>query len=325
MKRYVVALLTVVCLSLIWPNCARVVAEAPNITIKAEVDKAFITIGERIAYTVTVRHGPDIELIPPIRFPNTRDFEVKGVVDIPPEERDDGLILEGRAFTVTTYTLGEYIIEGAKVAYVYNSETHIIQSDQLYITVQSIDETDKEKTDIRTIKGLANIPDKFAQILIVILILLIVGGASAFFMIKHLDRKKQLEREVPLLPPHEEAYQALEQLFNSDLLRNQQFKAYYFRLSEIMRRYIERQTNVHAVEMTTMEILYNLKSRRLEEKIRKKIGTLLADCDLVKFAKYIPQEQEIITDKKLSKDIIEATKPKEEAPADANPTKKEDE
>lgn len=281
-----------------------------QIAVKAEVDKACVTIGERITYTVSIRHDPSIRIVSPVQFPNTRDFELKAVQDVKPITLENGLILEKRDFVIAAYTLGEYVIEGARVEYVTpDNVTKTIQTDQLYITVESVDKSGKEKTDIRTIKGAADIASRWLKIFAAVILSAGVLCVVLIFIIKKLLRKGKLEAEPPLLPPYEEASEALLRLFNSELIHNKQFKAYYFHLSEIMRRYLERRYDVRAVEMTTMEILFNLKSIHFDEATRKKIGSLLANCDLVKFAKYLPEEEEIVTDQKLSKNILETTKP----------------
>ncbi|MDD5084751.1 MAG: hypothetical protein PHE61_01765 [Candidatus Omnitrophica bacterium] len=281
-----------------------------RIAVKAEVDKASITIGERITYTVSIRRDPSVRIVSPVQFPNTRDFEVKVIQDIKPATLENGLILERRGFVITAYTLGEYVIEGARVEYADSDNvTKTIQTDQLYITVESVDKSGKEKSDIRAIKGTANITSRWLKILLIAVFLAGAAGAISFLIIRKFFIKNGLETEPPPLPPYEEASEALLRLFESDLIHNKQFKTYYFRFSEIMRRYLERRYEVRAVEMTTMEILFNLKSIHFDEAIRKKIGSLLANCDLVKFAKYLPEEEEIEADQKISKDILEATKP----------------
>jgi len=78
MKRsffFVLLLVTVLC----GPCLA---AEADDIHVKAEVDKAFLTIGDPVTYTVTIEHAPDIRILSNIPAPSSDILEIKKVEDI---------------------------------------------------------------------------------------------------------------------------------------------------------------------------------------------------------------------------------------------------
>ena len=53
-----------------------------DIRVKAEVDKAFLTIGDPVTYTVTVEHAPDIQILSSIPAPSSNILEIKKVEDI---------------------------------------------------------------------------------------------------------------------------------------------------------------------------------------------------------------------------------------------------
>ena len=57
---------------LILVSCGACLAADPdNIRVKAEVDKAFLTIGDPVTYTVTVEHAPDIRILSAIPAPSS--------------------------------------------------------------------------------------------------------------------------------------------------------------------------------------------------------------------------------------------------------------
>ena len=58
-------------------------AEADDIRVRAEVDKAFLTIGDPVTYTVTVEHSGDIQVLSDIPAPSSEFLEIKKVEDIP--------------------------------------------------------------------------------------------------------------------------------------------------------------------------------------------------------------------------------------------------
>ena len=87
------------------------------------------------------------------------------------------------------------------------------------------------------------------------------------------------------------AIEALERLHNEKLWQNNKHKEYYSGLSDILRTYLAGQFELGAMEMTTDEIVVAMKSLSLTKKQSTSLGELLAESDLVKFAKYIPAEE----------------------------------
>ena len=65
-----------------------------------------------------------------------------------------------------------------------------------------------------------------------------------FFML----RRKQKEKAQKLLPPYEEAIEALKKLDHSELLSQNKNKEYYSNLTEIVKRYLDREVDDTALE-----------------------------------------------------------------------------
>ena len=62
-------------------------------------------------------------------------------------------------------------------------------------------------------------------------------------------------------------------------------KAYYTKLTDTLRRYIEERFGFNAMEMTSSEIIYRLRERG-DQKMIDELTELFTTADLVKFAKY---------------------------------------
>ncbi len=116
-----------------------------------------------------------------------------------------------------------------------------------------------------------------------------VVAALVLFIFSRLRRRKQAIEE-RREPPHVVAIRHLEQLHNQKLWQNGKIKEYYTRLTEILREYLAGRYGVGAMEMTTDEIVAAMKEVELAPKHISQLGTLLAESDLVKFAKYTPSE-----------------------------------
>jgi hypothetical protein len=118
-----------------------------------------------------------------------------------------------------------------------------------------------------------------------------------------------------LRPAHEIALEALYKLRESDLLATGQIKAYYVELTEIVRRYIEGRYFVPALELTTGELMDNLKTVAIETEAKAMLQDLLEHSDLVKFAKYAPVADEHERTFQLAESLVETTKLVMMAPA----------
>jgi len=318
-KRILLLIQAIVVLLIILPPRLRADAkEISSISIEAETDKGMITIGELLQYTILVRHTASIRILGTIQFPNPRDFEVKTEKEIP-VRTEDGKQISGRQFTVTAYGLGDFVIDEATVSYLdENGEQKNIQSNRLYITVESVDKTGKAKVDIRPIKK----PwDMQSQILKQSL----TAGTAflltvfIFFLWRYFGKRKKTEvRTEEILSPYEEAIRDLNRLFESSLIREGKVKQYYYALSEAIKRYLEKRFLFRASEKTTDEILREIRKLKFEDPLRQSIRLFLEEVDIVKFALYFPPPAEISRINRDALGIVEKTKPAEElSPAGA--------
>jgi hypothetical protein len=282
-------------------------AEEPKISVKAELSKAFITIGDPVTYTVQVQHVPEIKVLSNIQPPDASILKVKKSEDI--QKKEAGRLYDGKRFTVTAYSLGEYVLEPQTIQYLdTDGQRKSLQTDKIYLTVKSVAEGE-EKTDIRGIKPVIELPKKFIKWL------LITGGILIALFIFYLFKKKAIEITVAqpqtIRTSEEEALFQLSQLFDSDLIRNGRIKEYYLKFSDILRAYFERRFKIAATEATTYEIQRSLRDKDVEAPLRDLINEVLEAADLAKFAKWKPEPAQIIQLNQKAKQIVEMAKPKE--------------
>ncbi|MFQ5753479.1 MAG: hypothetical protein ACE5HI_15930, partial [bacterium] len=81
-------------------------------------------------------------------------------------------------------------------------------------------------------------------------------------------------------------------LKDSSLLADGKAKEFYIQISDIIRRYIEGRYFIVALELTTFEVIEKLKYSDVTPEIVQLIQEFLEFCDLVKFAKYQPADEE---------------------------------
>ncbi len=281
-------------------------ADTNDIRVKAEVDKAFLTIGDPVTYTVTVEHSPDIRILSDIPAPSSEILEIKKIEELRKKQKKK--ILTGRKFILTTYRLGEFILDPVTIRYRKEGQPEqSIQTNKLYLTVKSVSGGETQE-DIRDVKSVVPYKLRMGKFLWTALALAVLG--AGYWLFRALRKKKNVFQPEPSpLTPEEEALLHLSELFESDLLKRGFIKLYYLRLSEVLRVYFEKRYKILAVELTTVEILRALRPEHLETNLYQKIQYVLEASDLAKFAKWIPTAPEIVLINKKSEEIIKESVP----------------
>jgi hypothetical protein len=113
-------------------------------------------------------------------------------------------------------------------------------------------------------------------------------------------------------PAHLIALEDMEKLEKDGLIERGIVKEYYFRLSDIFRTYIENRFDIPAVEQTTPELVPEInRLEKTDSEVKLKAEEFLKYSDLVKFAKYSPQQEEIEANKQKIVSVIAETKEEE--------------
>lgn len=171
--------------------------------------------------------------------------------------------------------------------------------------------------DIRDIKPPIEIADGLIWLWWGLIALAVMVGAILLWRIL---KKRQTNIVLPPpIPAHVRAKQKLEQA----LALIAQPKPFVIAVSDTARAYLEERFNFHAPERTTEEFLRELAGTKLllpEQK--ESLGGFLASCDLVKFAKYEPGENELRELHSSAVRLVEETEPQPEAPV-SDSTKEE--
>ena len=145
----------------------------------------------------------------------------------------------------------------------------------------------------------------------------------AWLAVWMLRRRAAAGYEIPIIPPHVEALQALEALAAQDLPGQGAFHNYYFRLSLIVRRYLGRRFALPFNDWTTEEIkgalLPPAQRLHLAADLSNPLLEDLSLADMVKFARRKPSREECDASLKASRHLIHATKAIEESAAAAAP------
>ena len=284
--------------------------EKSLISVESYVDRATITIGDRILYTLMVTTDPEIKLEPLALGSNLGAFEVKDYKISDPDKTKDGKVINKSEYIITTFTTGEYVIPPVTVNYTDpQGEKKQIKSEPLFILVKSVGASESDKEDIMGLKPPIQIRGGYWAYLLILPILVLLGAGGFLY---YRQRAKGLALPgVPdelKRPAWKVAILELDSLRNSGLLEKKQIKRYFTILSDIIRKYIERRYVISALDRTTEEIRGEIKRAKLEQGIAELIYGLLFFSDLAKFAKYVPSTEEIEKSLNHAYDIVNMTK-----------------
>lgn len=160
--------------------------------------------------------------------------------------------------------------------------------------------------DIRDIKPPINIPDGWSWLWLALgALAVLVVVLIAWWLWKKSRAQMAL---VPLVPAHIRAKQALQQAL--EIIA--QPKSFCVLVSDTIRQYLEERFEFRAPERTTEEFLRELsQTDLLTDDQKHSLGKFLESCDLVKFAKYEPGENELRELHTSAVKLVEETEPTE--------------
>ncbi len=271
-------------------------AEAQVVTVKSSFGSDSVMLGEQITYTLTARSGEEVLIgLPEYTDTITSEIEIieAGAVDTTYEA---GQRILTREYLVASFAPGWNTVPPQPVTF----DTGNL-ADTVYTTVQLLTvlapQVDTMQA-IMPIKPPVNTPVSLAEILPWALAgygaLLLITLVAALIWIR---RQKAQDPEQfiakPLDPAHVVAIRELEKLRKEALPKKGEIKEYYTRLTWIIRVYMSRQFNMHALESTSTEIIEAFSVRYAEMNgLMETLEQLLMLADLVKFAKESPSEEE---------------------------------
>ncbi len=284
------------CLLFIWLaglfSMDAVIAQKALINVKT--DTSAILIGDQIGFTLEA----DADNTYKVAFPQLSDSLTPNI-RVVRRIQADTIMVGARykiihRYLITSFDSGLFEIPSFPFR-IYNSNSaDTLFSAPLALSV-SYPPTDTIPTmfDIKApLPAPYTLEDYLRIILPVLLAVLII-----LFLVKYVKRKKKYgdkkdKQEKPSEPAHVVALRELDRLKEEKLWQQGFIKDYYTRLTEIIRRYIERRFNVPAMEQTSTEILHSMKPFILEDDTLRALQELLSLADMVKFARELPMPDE---------------------------------
>ena len=283
---------------------------AQKATVRATVQPSDIQIGEQAVINLEVIAPKGRNII----FPVYSDTIIKGI-EVMKMLRPDTVMTEvmtiNQKYLITSFDSTLYHVPymevidgkdtlksndfGLKVTSPTLSDSTLAYLDQL--KNNNTDSLDFDKLGIYDIKTIQNVPFVWTDYLLYILIplgillVLVIIGLIIYMVIKKKKKGYFFKPEV-VLPAHVIALNDLDLLKSSKIWQKGQEKAFYIKLTAIIREYIDRQYNINAPEMTSDEIIDAVKKSTGATSAILNLQQILSLADLVKFAKYTPLPDE---------------------------------
>ncbi|MCP4266911.1 MAG: protein BatD [Candidatus Brocadiaceae bacterium] len=279
------------------------------VSVNANVDKAMATIGDKINYKITVDFTENIEVF----FPETKekigDLTVKDF-DVTDIEKEEGRTTRELSYVLETYKTGSYIIPAFDIKYKEKLKDDVMVAKTPEIFIEVATTLDADASDVRDIAPPVALHKSYYKLYIIIAMVFGVLALAALILHYVYNGKNRETESVPEpLSAHQIAYNELESLNAMDLISKGQIKEYYYRLSNIVRHYIENRFKLMAPERTTEEFLAEMiVTGKLAEGHKKLVGDFLEHCDMVKFAAYGPDSREIENSFNSAKRLVDETK-----------------
>ncbi len=282
------------------------------VEVTAHVEKNEVTIGDKIKFRIQVKYKDDIT----IQFPEVGEqigvFTINeiGLAETPKREKNEYLIVE-RDYVLSSYEIGRQTIPSLKIKYKGSHGDGEVATSEVVIDIKGVLKEGEISGDIKDIFPPVDVLTSFKRLILWISVglgVLLLSGVIYGLVYKFKKRSKIREQQFIRRTPHEIAYELLERLSKEDLIAKGLVREYYYRITNILRHYIENRFGLLAPERTTEEFLTEMAhANQLDAPHKILIREFLERCDMVKYAKYGPSNLEIKETYDAAKRFIDET------------------
>ncbi len=261
---------------------------AQNVTVEAKIDSVAIMIGEQVGVTFTVSAPESLQVQMPLLKP--REYITPGV-EIVDAGSDDTETVKGKKITtrkvlITSFDENAYKIPSQTIK-VGNEDYH---TNPLALKVLTMDVDTLNLDAFFPPKDVQDNPflwSEWSRLFYLSVIMFCLIAVGFYLYVRYKQNKPIISRILIIkhIPAHQKALTAIEKIKQKKLYNADDQKAYYTKLTDTLRLYIEERFGFSAMEMTSGEIIDCLQ-RSGDAKMITELRELFEVADLVKFAKY---------------------------------------
>lgn len=271
-------------------------AEEPVKIVGARFEPANVLIGDHFNLIMEVETDGQHA----IAFPKITPEFTEGRIELLKDEAVDtlesgrGAYRLRKSYRLICFEPAAYHIDSLGLLYTDGVTTDTLfapEALELTVALMPVDTAQKSIYDIKQPLDAPLVVEEFSGYMTWALLLASVVASFVWLIVSRKRHHKATEAPLPKEPAHVVAIRSLEILANQKLWQNGKVKEYYSRLTEILREYLSGRYGVGAMEMTTDEIVAEMKRVSITPARAAELGALLAESDLVKFAKHHPDEE----------------------------------
>ena len=221
------------------------------VEVTVAVNKKRITLADSLEYLLTIKceNGYNAQL-PEFNEKLFGGLAVKDRITFAKEYPDTQTVVLKEKYLLDPFLSGVYTIAPLEIKFYSETDTQIysVESKSIEITVDSLTDTTGQIPAFRDATAPVELKRNYkkltAIIIVAIIVILIIAGGY------YIWRKRKLKNKIitVILPADEIAYIKLRELINMKLVEQNQIKEFYFRLSLILREYLENRFALRAQE-----------------------------------------------------------------------------
>jgi hypothetical protein len=284
-------------------------ADAPTVAVRT--DKTQAHVGDAIAFSIT-SVGPRAM---PVVLPGNLDLEKFSELSRTLEEKDlgDGKMRREFNLSIAAYEPGSFDIPSVELTYFgADGSVKSVHTQALPFTITSLIANEPEP---KLKENAGPLPVRQRDYLLVTiaggLVAAGLGAILALLVRRRLRARKPAAPKAPPRPAHEVAMEKLDRL-GGLLAEGGDLRPFYFELSEAIREYLGGRFGFESLEMTTEELVAAMRRVPLENArgvVSSEIEGWLSSCDLVKFAKVSPSNEQARGALETAIRMVAATRP----------------
>ena len=267
------------------------------------VDSTELRIGEQINIHFQIK-GDSLSQIQFAEQPNFAPFEL--LEDFPLDTlRSQAHYLFTKKYALIQFDSGTYWIPKQKI--LINGVGTITDSISIRVNTVVVDTLKQPLFDIKPLVAVKRGYKKLTQQILITVFGLILLILAVFLILR--VQKKLIEKRKEL-PPFDRALLELKALEEERPRLQEEYKSYYSKLTDVVRRYLEEEANITALESTSRELLKKLELLKdsgkldLDGETLRSLKRVLEHADLVKFARSAPEFEVATSDRNLVEDVV---------------------
>ena len=268
--------------------------KAQNIEVEGKVNDTKVEVGKPFTLDLSLKvpYGWFVEWNDFIQDTLSEQIDIIKRGNVERTADADSNVIVKQQLTLMTFDTGQIQLPAVGLTYAQSFDDPMrlqafTEPIELYATTIVVDTLQPYKPIVEPIAAPIRMKDVFPWILVALLAILI--GLGMWFFLKRRKAKVDENGNVvkgPVIPPYTKAIDDLKRLREEKMWQSGKVKEYFSSLTDIAREYIEGQFGVNAVEMTTDDIMEEIKPLHFSKEAYDKLKDTMEVADLVKFAKY---------------------------------------